>query len=209
MFRSKRWLFTLLLPLAPLFAPDSPESLILATRAPASHRPAESDLGPLDASSAIEIVLPTAAPPTEPPATVTTVTSPPTTAAPRPAAVVVPPTTAPPSPDPAPAPETTTAPTTTAAPQPPGNCGGWDSLIALYFPGEVERACRVMMCESRGNPRAENPGSSASGLWQFLDSTWRSTTGTPGPASNYSAETQTAAAARLRNSAGWGQWSCR
>lgn len=32
--------------------------------------------------------------------------------------------------------------------------------------------CRVLACESGGNPTAENPRSSASGLWQFLDSTW-------------------------------------
>lgn len=89
-----------------------------------------------------------------------------------------------------------------------GNCGGWEGLIAAYFPGEVAKACSVMMCESGGSPTIHNRSSSASGLWQFLDSTWRSTTGTPGPAANYSAETQTAAAAKLRNSSGWGQWSC-
>lgn len=32
--------------------------------------------------------------------------------------------------------------------------------------------CRVLACESGGNPTAENPTSSASGLWQILDSTW-------------------------------------
>lgn len=33
--------------------------------------------------------------------------------------------------------------------------------------------CAIVHRESRGNPRAENPHSSASGLYQFLDSTWR------------------------------------
>jgi hypothetical protein len=89
-----------------------------------------------------------------------------------------------------------------------GPCGGWGDLIAAYFPGEEGTACRVMMCESGGNPTIHNRSSTASGLWQFLDSTWESTTGTPGPAANYSAETQTAAAAKLRQSSGWGQWSC-
>lgn len=32
--------------------------------------------------------------------------------------------------------------------------------------------CFVLQRESRGDPRAENPTSTASGLWQFLDSTW-------------------------------------
>jgi hypothetical protein len=32
--------------------------------------------------------------------------------------------------------------------------------------------CYVMMRESRGDIRAENPVSTASGKWQFLDSTW-------------------------------------
>lgn len=32
--------------------------------------------------------------------------------------------------------------------------------------------CYVLERESHGNPSAENPTSSASGLWQFLDSTW-------------------------------------
>lgn len=32
--------------------------------------------------------------------------------------------------------------------------------------------CYIMMRESRGDIRAENPTSSASGKWQFIDSTW-------------------------------------
>jgi LysM repeat protein len=43
----------------------------------------------------------------------------------------------------------------TASAQPPG---GWGPVIA---------------CESGGNPRAQNAASSASGLFQFIDSTWR------------------------------------
>lgn len=95
-----------------------------------------------------------------------------------------------------------------SAPARVGSCGGWESLIAAYFPNEVAKACSVMMCESRGNPTVHNSRSTASGLWQFLDSTWKSVTGTPGPAANYSPDTQTAAAAKLRNSSGWSPWSC-
>lgn len=31
----------------------------------------------------------------------------------------------------------------------------------------------IIACESGGNPRAQNPSSSASGLYQFIDGTWR------------------------------------
>lgn len=60
-------------------------------------------------------------------------------------------TTAPPAPAPAPAP---------AAEPSSGRCGG-------DLP-----PCYVMMRESGGNIRAQNPSSTASGKWQFLDSTW-------------------------------------
>lgn len=90
-----------------------------------------------------------------------------------------------------------------------GSCGGWADTVAAHFPAEqVARACRVLLCESGGNFQAENPRSSASGGWQFLASTWESVTGTPAPASAYSPDVQTAAAARLWRSSGWGQWSC-
>lgn len=113
----------------------------------------------------------------------------------------------PPTPKPQPQPQPASQPAP-QAPAPTGSCGGWEGLISAHFPNEVPKACSVMMCESKGNPTAENSSSSASGLWQFLDGTWESVTGTPAPASQYSAETQTAAAAKLRNSSGWGQWSC-
>lgn len=32
--------------------------------------------------------------------------------------------------------------------------------------------CAVLACESGGNPVAQNPRSTASGLWQILDGTW-------------------------------------
>ena len=126
-----------------------------------------------------------------------------------------------PQPTPTPPPPTTTTthyhpPTTqppvvrAAAPAPSGNCGGWEGAITAHFPGEqVAKACRVMMCESGGNPRAQNSRSSASGLFQFLNSTWESATGTPAPASAYSPDVQVAAAAKLWRSSGWRPWVCR
>lgn len=140
--------------------------------------------------------------------TTTSTTVPPTTTTTAPPPTTT--TTAPPPPPttqaPPPPPTTDAAPAEVRA----GNCAGWEGLIAQYFPGEVATACRVMMCETgnTGDPHIHNPSSTASGLWQFLDGTWEATTGTPAPAANYSAETQTAAAAKLRNSSGWSQWSC-
>jgi len=31
---------------------------------------------------------------------------------------------------------------------------------------------RIMMCESKGDPLAQNPNSTAKGLFQFIDKTW-------------------------------------
>ena len=46
-------------------------------------------------------------------------------------------------------------------------------LVAAFFePRHVDLALRVIRCESRGNPTAKNPTSSASGLFQHLGSLW-------------------------------------
>jgi len=65
-----------------------------------------------------------------------------------------------------------------------------------------------MQRESGGSLTAQNPVSTASGKWQFLDSTWRSVTGLPGSASDYSEAQQDAAAAQLWDGgAGCSNWS--
>lgn len=49
----------------------------------------------------------------------------------------------------------------------------WRPLVSAFFqPRHVDRALRVIRCESRGNPTAKNPRSSASGLFQHLGSLW-------------------------------------
>lgn len=89
-------------------------------------------------------------------------------------------TTVPGSPTPTPG---TTTPTTTpsTAPPPPPVAGGtfppsverWRPIVTQYFPAErVDGALAVMKCESNGDPEAYNPYSGASGLFQFLPSTW-------------------------------------
>jgi hypothetical protein len=51
----------------------------------------------------------------------------------------------------------------------------WRPLVEVFFePGDVDRALRVIACESRGEPSAKNPSSTASGLFQHLASQWRS-----------------------------------
>lgn len=54
-----------------------------------------------------------------------------------------------------------------------GDVERWRGLVETYFqPGDVPWAMRVMACESGGNPYAKNPNSSASGVFQFIRSTW-------------------------------------
>lgn len=65
----------------------------------------------------------------------------------------------------------------------------------------------VISAESGGDPTAQNPVSTASGLFGFLDSTWLSVTGLPGPARDYSVATQTAAFWKLYDEAGVAPWA--
>lgn len=72
-------------------------------------------------------------------------------------------------------------------------------------PGGVA-AC-IRKYESGGNYTAQNPSSTASGAYQFLDSTWQGVTGLPGRAMNYSPATQDAAFWKLwDNGRGASQW---
>lgn len=55
----------------------------------------------------------------------------------------------------------------------------WCATFAHYLhltgdwqPGDLTKLLRTADCESRGNPLADNPRSSAFGIGQFLDSTW-------------------------------------
>jgi hypothetical protein len=64
----------------------------------------------------------------------------------------------------------------------------------------------VIQRESGGNPRAQNPSSTASGLYGFLDSTWTSVTGLPGPARDYSVAEQNAGFERAYAQDGTSPW---
>lgn len=132
-----------------------------------------------------------------PPTTTTTApppppTSPPTTLAPR---------AAPPTPPPPPA-------------ATGGSCGGWQDLIAAYFPaGEVGTACRVMLCESHGNPGALNGNEKyqAAGLFQIIQQwaeRYQSVTGVAYYDGRFDPEANVHFASWLQGQEGWGQWSC-
>lgn len=95
------------------------------------------------------------------------------------------------------------------------NVEQWRGLVEAYFPaGEVEKAMAVMACESGGNPNADNPSSSAAGLFQFLKSTWDNmvpievTGGSYSSGQVYDPEANVRAAAWLLAAEGWSQWSC-
>lgn len=66
---------------------------------------------------------------------------------------------------------------------------------------------RVMFCESRGNSNAYNARSGASGLYQFLPSTWRTTP--YGSQSIWDAEAQVNAAAWMYSKGRAREWSCK
>lgn len=89
-----------------------------------------------------------------------------------------------------------------------GACGGWEADVAARWPAEqVGTACRIIMCESGGNPTARNPRSSASGIWQFLKGTWA---GYGGYAEAWLAppHVQHDAAFALWQRSSWRPWSC-
>lgn len=94
--------------------------------------------------------------------------------------------------------ETVQAPTHSAAYVPVST--GYGSAPASF------QGC-VIYAESRGDATAQNPTSTASGLYGFLDSTWQTVTGLPGSASEYSAAQQTAAFERLYAEVGTSAWA--
>lgn len=88
----------------------------------------------------------------------------------------------------------------------------WRGLVAAYFPAsQVERALRVMRCESGGNPNAKNPRSSARGLFQHLSRYWPTRSAAAGfaGASVFDPTANVATAAWLWRTGGWGHWVCR
>ena len=95
----------------------------------------------------------------------------------------------------------------------PAGVEQWRTLVAVYFRAEdVDRALRIMQCESGGNPNAKSPISSASGLMQHLGKYWvtRSAAAGYAGASIFDPTANVATAAWLRDQrGGWSHWVCR
>ena len=94
----------------------------------------------------------------------------------------------------------------------------WRGLVSQFFPSHrVEQALRILNCESNGDPNAYNPYSGASGLFQFIPSTWATTAHRAGypDASPFEPEANTASAAWLANRYEqlnlpyWMAWNCQ
>lgn len=80
--------------------------------------------------------------------------------------------------------------------------------MAERFGLPVSSFASLSWCESRITVDAENPHSSASGLFQFLDSTWNYTASQTGHWDVYNARQHAFNAAWLWVNHGRGQWSC-
>jgi hypothetical protein len=119
-------------------------------------------------------------------------TAPPTTQYVAPKPKYVPPTT---QPYVAPKPKYTPPPQPYVAQQGSGRCGG-------NLP-----PCYVMMRESKGSLTAKNPSSTASGKWQFLNSTWQGYGGYPTAASAPESVQDARAAQVWAGGAGCSNWS--
>lgn len=191
-----------------------------------------------DDAHALETSPPPTPRPTTPETTQTAPTAPPTTSpAPEttttaPKSATMPPTT---SSWPLETLPTTSTAAATPAPAPPPTAPAssqfrpdverWRPLVTTYFGGYgrgwVKWALGVIECESRGDPDAKNPNSTASGLFQHLarywGPTWRGETirggnraaraGWPG-ADIFDPEANIAVAAWLLDVAGPGSWRC-
>ncbi len=132
-------------------------------------------------------------------------------------------TTQPPTTSPGDTSPTTTTPTATTTPgdypwTPPPAVEQWRGLVSQHFPANrVDEALHIMWCESGGDPDAYNPYSGASGLFQFLPSTWATTAPAAGygGSSVFNATANVASAAWLANlyqdlgQYYWEAWSCK
>jgi len=91
------------------------------------------------------------------------------------------------------------------------NVERWRPFVEKYFaPTDVDTAMQIMQCESGGDPNAKNPRSSASGLFQHLARYWPTRSASAGwtGASIWNPEANVAVAAWLKDTAGWGSWTC-
>lgn len=94
-------------------------------------------------------------------------------------------------------------PTSSTPPHARSSVERWRPLVSRYFaPADVETALCLIWHESRGDPAAKNPSSSAAGLFQILDFWWQKYGG-----DRYDPETNVALAAKIKSLQGWSAWS--
>jgi septal ring factor EnvC (AmiA/AmiB activator) len=137
-------------------------------------------------------------------------------------------TTAPDTPDQTSPPTTTTTVPVTTTTDAGGGGGGstnfpaaverWRGEVSRFFPASrVDEALAIIQCESLGDAGAYNPYSGASGLFQFLPSTWAATAPKAGfgGAEPFDGVANIGTAAWLANRyqdlgmGFWKPWSCR
>lgn len=83
----------------------------------------------------------------------------------------------------------------------------WRPLVEEHFPtGEIDTAMCIIKYESAGNPRADNPRSTASGLFQVLASLWGPHFGVS-VEQLYDAEINTILAREIWDKQGWRAWT--
>ncbi|MDH3308150.1 MAG: hypothetical protein OEO77_11610 [Acidimicrobiia bacterium] len=96
-------------------------------------------------------------------------------------------------------------------PRTPVSAEDWRPLVEQFFqPGHVDRAVRIIGCESGGDPAAKNSRSTASGLFQHLGSLWgpRADASGYGGADVFDPVANVATAAWLvYEGGGWGHWN--
>ena len=91
----------------------------------------------------------------------------------------------------------------------------WRPLVATYFPAaDVDRALRILACESNGDPNAVNRTSGAAGLFQHIPRFWaeRSVAAGYGGSDIFDPVANVAVAAWLAYDApagGWHHWVCK
>lgn len=84
----------------------------------------------------------------------------------------------------------------------------WRPLVAKYFAWEdVDRALCLMGYESNGNPTAQNPDSTATGLFQIMHSVWAETFGVKHRSEWHDPELNVYAASVIRSTQGWTAWA--
>lgn len=83
----------------------------------------------------------------------------------------------------------------------------WRPLVAAYWPADtVDRALCLIDLESRGDPNADNPRSTARGLFQILGSLWAPYFGVS-PDDLYNPEVNVRLARQIYDLQGWSAWT--